>query len=544
MDVRRRWVVFAVALLGLPSGAVQAATLNVAAGAVAIVDDGTCSIREAMVNANDDATTHDDCPPTGAYGADTVVLANNATYTFTDGAFAADGNNALPPVVGILTIDANGSILERDVNAGDFRILRVASNGNLTLEDATVRNGRANGGTVFGNRGGGMLDRGISTIRGCTFVDNFAEAGGGIAYGSSSTAEIIDSTITSNEASAEGGGIFNGEPHVLEISGTTISNNQAANAGGGIMTFHIVNTSCTTITGNDAGNGGGLCLASTGQAQLVSTTVADNDATGTTAFTGNGGGIYAGGNNFNGTGNLGLYVIDSTVSGNRATNDGGGIYNVSANSFLFSSTIAGNRADSDDQNGGTGGGLANTGSSFTAGQSTFTFPGRVNFGNTLLADNSDDGNGADECVDLQQAPLTTQIVSYGNNLIEDPVGCAITEFVGIGTNITGQDPGLPPLTLSPGACSATQCPSAAPAVDGGAVSDLGCAGGVNSLVTVDQRGLPRPVGGVCDIGACEAQVRLDPATAAPALSPLVLAGLCAWLTVLGAIALRREPNAS
>lgn len=536
---RFRILALTLALLAASAPRLHAATLTVAANAVTVSANSVCSLREAMENANANATTHADCPPAGVYGDDTIVLAANATYTLPDGPYAADGNNGLPSVVGTLVLNANGSILERDQTAGDFRILHVASNANFTLNDATVRFGRANAGTVFGNRGGGMLDRGISAINGSTFIDNFAENGGGIAYGSAQTATITDSTIGPNVATDGGGGIFNGEPHVLDISGSTIVDNQAAQSGGGIMSFHIVNTSCTTITGNSAANGGGLYLATTGRAQLVGSTVSDNEATGTGQFSGNGGGIYAGGSNFNGTGNEGLYVIDSTISGNRATANGGGIYNVIANSFLFSATIAGNRADSDDQNGGTGGGVANDGNSFTAGQSTFLQPGRVNFGNTLLADNSDDGNGANDCVDLQVSPLITQFMSYGNNLIEDPTGCSITEFAGAGSDILGQDPALPPLTLENGACSATQCPTVAPAVNGGATSNLGCAGGVNSLVTVDQRGLPRPVDGVCDIGPCELQQRLDPTTAAPTLSLQMLVGLCLLLGGLGSLALRR-----
>jgi hypothetical protein len=533
----RRLLAWALVVGMTPTGVVHAATLNVAAGAVLVAADSVCSLREAIDNANDAAATHPDCA--AGSGSDIVALAAGSTYTLPDGPYAADGDNGLPSITGTLTLDANGSILERDPSADDFRILRVASGANFTLEDATVRNGRATAASGFSNRGGGLLDRGTSTIRNSTFTDNFAENGGAIAYGSSATATIHDSSIVSNDASDSGGGIFNGEPHTVQIFATTIAGNTAVNGGGAIATFHIVETSCTTITGNTAAFGGGMYLATTGRASVIGSTVADNDATGATSFTGNGGGIYASGSNLNATGSDGLQVVDSTISGNRATRHGGGIYGFAANIFLFSATIAGNRADSDNDGTGTGGGVANDGTSFSAGMATFQQPGRVNFGNALLADNSDDGNGANDCVDLQLAPLTTQFVSYGNNLVEDPAGCAITELVGIGTNVLGQDPGLPPLTLENGACTATQCAANGPAIDGGAASLDSCAGGVNSVITVDQRGLPRPVGGVCDIGACERQVPLDPSRSAPTAATSTLAALCLLLGGLGVRSLRR-----
>ena len=38
-----------------------AATINVASGAVAVVEDDVCSLREAIINANNGDQTHADC---------------------------------------------------------------------------------------------------------------------------------------------------------------------------------------------------------------------------------------------------------------------------------------------------------------------------------------------------------------------------------------------------------------------------------------------------------------------------------------------------
>jgi hypothetical protein len=138
-------------------------------------------------------------------------------------------------------------------------------------------------------------------------------------------------------------------------------------------------------------------------------------------------------------------------------------------------------------------------------------------------------------------PLLAQTNSYGYNLVEDPAGCAITELVNPGTNITGQDPGLPSLAVSPGACTATQCPVAGPAIDAGFVSDQDCPAGPNAVIDIDQRGLPRPVGGICDIGACELQGPPEPFEApAPTLSLAAIAVLCLSLGAVAAGSLSRR----
>ena len=67
-----RWPVVAIILLAL-AGALRpplahAATITVAAGEVAVSANDQCSLREALINANNDAATHADC--TAGSGAD------------------------------------------------------------------------------------------------------------------------------------------------------------------------------------------------------------------------------------------------------------------------------------------------------------------------------------------------------------------------------------------------------------------------------------------------------------------------------------------
>src|SRR5690348_6670925 len=69
----------AALLLALGQGVGAAATITVTTSNPNIAADGQCSLIEAIVNANNDAATHPDCP--AGSGADTIVLPANANLT-------------------------------------------------------------------------------------------------------------------------------------------------------------------------------------------------------------------------------------------------------------------------------------------------------------------------------------------------------------------------------------------------------------------------------------------------------------------------------
>ena len=132
--------------LGLSLGPLahaQAATLTVAPGAAEISADGVCALREALINANNDAATYPDCP--AGSGADTIELAANSTYTLTDAPAEcmADGPNGLPSVTTAITLNGNGATIERSAVDGTptFRLLHVAATGDLTVQNLTIRRG-------------------------------------------------------------------------------------------------------------------------------------------------------------------------------------------------------------------------------------------------------------------------------------------------------------------------------------------------------------------------------------------------------------------
>jgi hypothetical protein len=72
---------FVVGVVTLPS---QAATINVAAGEVAVILNGKCSLREAILNVEAGSDTYSDCVAVGAYtGDDIISLAAGSTYVAT-----------------------------------------------------------------------------------------------------------------------------------------------------------------------------------------------------------------------------------------------------------------------------------------------------------------------------------------------------------------------------------------------------------------------------------------------------------------------------
>nr|BAL54672.1 polymorphic outer membrane protein [uncultured Acetothermia bacterium] len=264
-------------------------TITVAPGAVASANDGICSLVEAIYAANWD-TAVVDCP--AGSGADIIELASSSTYTMTFYVDGDEGLNGLPSITSQITINGNGATIERSssltcdldgrvAGAEEFRIFRVSSTGNLTLNSVTLKNGCADGdnpGSYYSIRGGGIFNNGgLVTINNSTLSGNFALMGGGGIYNHNGTISINNSTISGNSTAVGldgGGGIYS--DGTVTVTNSTISGNHANNRGGGISgSVTIINS---TISGNQATNnseGGGIAG---GSVRIVNSTISDNHA--------------------------------------------------------------------------------------------------------------------------------------------------------------------------------------------------------------------------------------------------------------------------
>lgn len=292
-------------------------------------------------------------------------------------------------------------------------------------------------------------------ISGLTVADGFTDFpvggtetdgfGGGIFSLGSLTLE--DSVLRDNFAEIGGGGVSNAEGS-LNVLRTTITGNSTAagGVGGGVDTFGgQVDLVESTVSGNQAEFGGGT-FNDGGEMRLASSTVSANGAD----F---GGGISNAGN---------LVSVNNTISGNDATTDGGGIENFGGEATLVFTTVAENSAAS-------GGGVFNDGD-FTAK-------------NSLVANSSTGGNCA------------------GGGTFSTPGANMATDNTCPGFDeVTPSALALGPLDDNGGPTTTHALGDSSSAVD--AAADCTDIDGTTNIDD-DQRGVTRPQGSACDVGAFE-----------------------------------------
>jgi hypothetical protein len=275
-----------------------------------------------------------------------------------------------------------------------------------------------------------------------------------------------------------------------------VSLNTATGRGGGIWvapggTLTVTNS---TIRDNTANEGGGLFTGVSATAGLTGTTVAANDA-----IT-NGGGIY---NDVCGSTN----ITNGTISDNATFGNGGGIFNqvsfgCGTFAILNNVTVAYNTCGAPSgmtPGNGDGGGFFNA----DAGGG---FVGLTNIANSLFAWNFD----LDTVNTTYRPDYSGRFFSTsGYNFVQDQTG---TTFVG---TTTGNLPNFSNPNI--GVLRGNGGPTDTVALYlGSAEINTGNPGpGGTSCAGTDQRGVARPVGTRCDIGAFEAPICGNTVTEAP-----------------------------
>src|SRR5687767_12199557 len=117
--------VIAMVLAALPVIPAYAANISVNTLTDEITANGSCSLREAIINANDDAATRPDCA--AGSGADVITLQSGSTYTLSlTGTSSSGGDLDILDPDG-LTIAAS-STTQAVIDGGDIeRVLDVVS---------------------------------------------------------------------------------------------------------------------------------------------------------------------------------------------------------------------------------------------------------------------------------------------------------------------------------------------------------------------------------------------------------------------------------
>lgn len=313
--------------------------------------------------------------------------------------------------------------------------------------------------------------------------NNKAYEGGGIyfqgttTYGLSSVS-IENSQIYSNTASLSAGfENHSGDATVpIKVLNTDLYQNHADYYGGAIGNYGTLAVFTTTVDANSAVvRGGGIYNYEGGHLDINQSTLSDNLA----QF---GGGIYSELFIHN---NAALTMTNSTLSGNTASRDGGGIYAVGGHISLFNTTIARNLV------------LVPTNVVYTGlgGGVYITATATVSVLDTLFGDNTH----TYQALLPEQDDCFGTVDSQGFNLIEQTTNCTIS---GITTgNITGLDPRLGPLQNYGGPTKTLAPYSGSPVIDAGQTPY--CTDVNGAPLSTDQRGIQRPLGAGCDIGSVE-----------------------------------------
>ncbi len=355
------------------------------------------------------------------------------------------------------SLTLSGTVVEDGNASNDGGGIYIADYATVGLEDGSdvhENQTTGDGGGVFVEGLGALNMSGASAI-----LQNHADDdGGGLFLAAGSQADLTDaSSVRNNEADDDGGGIFVQANATLNLTESGSRNNVAGDDGGGIASKGTMTLLQSRVHGNAAtgGDGGGVMLRAAGVATIGESAIYDNDA-GDTQGVGIGGGISV-------IDTHALALTNSTISGNRAFNDGGGLA-VGNNAVIAEhATIADNFAV------GAGGGV------FVGGGSAAVLRWSV------VGDNSSNGSGPDCTGVLSAGP--------GESLLENGANCAATL---VGTWITG-DPMLSALAENGGPTKTHAISTGSPCNDTA----------LSSPETVDQRGELR--GTSKDLGAYERQ---------------------------------------
>jgi CSLREA domain-containing protein len=522
---------------------------------------GECTLRDAVTTANGNGTvgTPDTIDLSGVSGTITLDPANGAIGVADPGGVNINGPEPGTLTVsggnqtGIFLVDPGAGA----VSISALTLTDGSSTTNGAAIDATGAPLALTNVTISGNtttdRGGGVYSDSALTISGSTITGNTAGSGGGIAIvGKYGVATIENSTISGNTAQT-GGGIYS-VFDALSITGSHIDTNQAtSSSGGGIATLAgSLSLTGSTVSGNTSSQGGGGILSQTKYGTTIdSSTISNNTAT-------DGGGLdVLGAFPVSAPDQNSVLVQDSTISGNQAPNGAGieiGYDGGSTPVTVKASTISGNQGGSGSFGGGVliVGPLVNRfdlvdstisgnsatdggGVSLSYGGSTTALlgpGGSIGFDNSTIAQNTaatsgggiylgqyDSGSGDQSGTaainstivagntagggpnDLFRATTST---SGGFNdtfsLIENPGNAPLLSSQAL---ITGVDPQLGPLADNGGATQTMLPSNTSPAIDQGKAQ---------AGLTTDQRGEPRtinngnpepPGGDGTDIGAVE-----------------------------------------
>lgn len=398
-----------------------------------------------------------------------------------DGAFSTAGGGvrvgrypgSLTDPSGAATATLTDVTLSENVALDGAGVATDALGSGLTLNRVNVLDNSPPAGN---SEGGGVNERfgGTVTINNSLIRGNSAKGGGGVTDDGGGTVTINDSIVTQNKSLSPGGqtgGVYETGGGTVTINRSTVSKNTAEEAGGvaedGGGTVNIIDSiiSENATTGDRFLDAGGVLKDGGGTVTIRGSTIAANTAA-----------IGAAIVDFGPSGTFN--VVNTTISGNHATSRGGGIHTEGAGGSLnlTNVTLHENTADAG----------ADEIDNCTGVPSCSSAPHPITLRNTIVA------SGGLNCFG--------PVGSAGHNL-DSGSTCGF----GAAGDQNGANPLLGALAANGGLTPTHALQDNSPAID----AALGCP-------ATDQRGVARPFGPACDIGAFEGGTRATAAAAAPA----------------------------
>ncbi len=324
--------------------------------------------------------------------------------------------------------------------------------GNVTVQGAGATIARSTASGVPAFRIFDVASGGSLTLTSLTLTNGLANNGqqGGGAIFNHGTLSVTAGTFTSNSSPAttgtSGGAIDSSG--TLSVTTSTFSGN-SAQEGGGIMNQNSATITNSTFTSNNATiYGGGALVNAAGTATIAGDTFVAN--------TGPGGGAIDNDTTLN--------ISNSTFTNNTGGTNGGGAVVNFGTTTLNQSTLSGNTSP--------------------YGANLYNYTG---FTLSMSMDIVAGGITGSNCGG--QAPIT----DLGYN-IDTGSSCG---FSATDHSLSNTQPQLDALASNGGPTQTMALPAGSPAIDAIPTSTAGCAG------TTDQRGIARPQGNGCDIGAYE-----------------------------------------
>ncbi len=480
------------ATLSVGNGALSVDLAKVATVTAGGVGTPTMTLQGSKADLNAALSTLTYTGDPSFYGIDTVSISVSDLGNVGSGGPQSDGASitvALVPtllVVNSLDDENNGNIQPGDVTLREA-IAEIADGG--TIEFAPDLSGTI---SMKAGLGQFVVDRNMTIVGPGS---DLISVSGGLSsrvfliddgdLSANTLVEIRDMAIADgNAGAADGGAIFNTE--ILTLNRVEIFGSRALN-GGGIHNEGILNISDSSGSGNSAEDSGGfISNLPQGSVTLNGATRAENTAR-------QGGAISTIG---------ALTVTNSTVSGNRATDSGGGISQGAAESAILTHvTVTGNTADNNNTSSGNGGGLY-----------VLSGAAPINIRNTIVVGNFDTPNNGGEVP--VHPDVSGVFIAQQNNVI------------GIGTGATGigapdilltdlgiTDPGaiLDPILADNGGLTLTHTLVAGSPAINGADNALVLDSPLRGPEFFDQRGpgFPRFSRDIADTGALELQASGD-----------------------------------